>query len=166
MDDFIGWYWLTADGVVMLEEVGDSCRPGEGEIWIPLERLLCFHCILTPKMCCTRRWAGDKKRGLEKGRTAQLKVRGDGQVPPPSGTQGLFGSCCSSTGFKKRPIHVLQEQKCLHLVLLFSIHNRPLPWLTLDNIIYSIRCKNDCKKCQGTDGAKSLFVNNLKQKKK
>lgn len=30
----------------------------------------------------------------------------------------------------------------LHLVLLFSTHNGPLPWLILDNIIYSIRCQN------------------------
>lgn len=31
MDDFIGWHWLTADGVVMLEEAGDCYRPGEGK---------------------------------------------------------------------------------------------------------------------------------------
>lgn len=74
------------------------------------------------------------------------KGQRDVQVPPP-GTQVLSGSCYSSTGFNKiHPFTCCRSRNAsLHLLLLFSIHNWPLLWLTLDNIIYSIRCQNAWK---------------------
>lgn len=91
------------------------------------------------------------KSGLGKERalpmeTGQQKVRGMCTFHHLQALSYCLALATAAQGSIKHPLTCCRSRNAnLHLVLLFSIHNRPLLWLMLDNIIYSICCQNVCK---------------------